>query len=143
MLKAGDRAPNFTVPTLDGSSIKLSELRGNYVLLDFWATWCGPCVAETPNLKSIYESFGKDPHFMMISLSIDAERETPSKFVNAKGLAWPQAFLGGDWSKNIVAQNYGITAIPQIMLIGPDGKIIVRDLRGSKIKETVATALGK
>lgn len=79
----------------------------------------------------------------MISLSKDSDREAPGKFVKAKGLSWTQAFLGGDWSKDIVAQNYGIMAIPQIMLIGPDGKIIARDLRGPKIKEVVAAALGK
>jgi peroxiredoxin len=140
-LKPGDTAPELAAPSLDGTTLKLSDYKGKFVLLDFWATWCGPCVAEIPNLQATYEAFGKDRRFVMISLSSDSEPDAPRKFARAKGIAWAQAFLGSDWS-NPVAKNYGISAIPQIMLIGPDGKMLARDLRGSKIRDAVARALG-
>ena len=139
-LKAGDVAPDLSIKTLDGRSLKLSDFRGKYVLLDFWATWCGPCVGEMPNLKATYDTFGKDARLVMISLSLDPDRASPEKFVKDNGIGWTQVFLG-EWSKDLITLSYGVFAIPKIFLIGPDGKVLATGLRGPKIKKAVAAAL--
>lgn len=141
-LKSGDMAPDFNVSNLDGKPLKLSDYRGKYVLLDFWATWCGPCVGEMPNMKATYDAYGKDDRFVIISLSLDSEPAAPKKFAQNRSIAWTQGFLG-DWSKDKETQRYGVYAIPAIFLIGPDGKVLATGLRGTKIKETVASVLGK
>jgi peroxiredoxin len=141
-LKLGDSAPDFAVKTLEDQSLKLSDFRGRYVLLDFWATWCGPCVAEMPNLNATYDAFGKGDRFVMISLSLDSNREQPKKFVETHGIHWIQVHLD-ERLKDIITESYGVYAIPSILLVGPDGKIVARDLRGPQIKETVAAKLNQ
>jgi thiol-disulfide isomerase/thioredoxin len=140
-LQAGDVAPDVKTETLDNKPLKLSDFRGRYVLLDFWATWCGPCRAETPNLKNVYDSFGKDRRFVMISLSLDEDRKEPKGYVEANKVGWTQAFLG-DWDQDKVTKAFDIDSIPSIWLIGPDGKIVAKGLRGGKIRDAVAAALG-
>lgn len=141
-LKVGDMAPAFTVKTLDGKEIKLSDYKGKYVLLDFWATWCGPCVAETPHLKAVYETFGSDPRFAMISLSLDEKTDEPKKFAEKEGIKWTQAFLG-EWSKATLPNDYGVRGIPSIWLIGPDGKVLAKDLRGGVMKTKINQLMPK
>lgn len=140
-LKPGDIAPDFTVNTVDGKPLKLSDFRGKYVLLDFWATWCMPCIGEIPNLKTVYEAYGKNERFAMISLSLDDNVAQPRAYSRVNNMQWLQGFLG-PWSDALAAKLFGVDAIPAIFLIGPDGKIVARDLRGEAIKGAVSHALG-
>ncbi|HEX5245004.1 MAG TPA: M56 family metallopeptidase [Tepidisphaeraceae bacterium] len=138
-LPASQAAP-LTAKTVDGKPLSLAQFKGKYVLVDFWATWCAPCVAEMPYLKATYDAYSNDPRFAMISLSVDEKPEAPAQFAVNQGLKWTQGFLG-DWSSNDIAAQWDVHAIPSVFLIGPDGKIIDRDLRGDAIKRRVGAAL--
>ena len=135
----GELAPPLEAKTLNGTPIKLNDYRGKYVLLDFWATWCGPCLQDIPRLQEVYEEFGRDKRFVMISLSIDEKVGELRNFVETKKLPWIQTILE---TEGKVTQAYGIEAIPATFLISPDGKVIAKDIRGEKIKEAVRKALG-
>ena len=139
-VKVGQEAPLFEVKTVDGKEVKLADFKGKYVLLDFWATWCGPCVGETPNLKAVFEKYGKREDFAMIGLSLDKEVEKPKAYAKQNGCEWVDGFLG-DWGKDEVTKKYGVSGIPSIWLIGPDGKVVASRLRGNGIMDAVSSAL--
>jgi thiol-disulfide isomerase/thioredoxin len=141
-LQVGDAAPSFEVKTVDGKPLKLDDYRGKYVLLDFWATWCGPCRGETPSLKAVHQAFGKDDRFAMVGLSLDAKPDEPKTYAAENDLSWTQGFLG-EWTTTNLPDRYGVRGIPSIWLIGPDGKVVAKDLRGDGIKAAVAEALGR
>jgi peroxiredoxin len=142
VLNIADPAPMFEFQTLDGQRVRLTDYRGKFVLLDFWATWCGPCLEQTPHLKSAYEAFGKDDRFTMIGLSLDQSKEAPRLYADKESLPWIQGFLG-EWSSTKIPDDYGVRGIPSIWLIGPDGTILAKDLHGEQIKTAVAEALGR
>jgi thiol-disulfide isomerase/thioredoxin len=136
----GQLAPAFDIKTLDNKRLNLADFRGKFVLLEFWATWCGPCRENEPFLKAVHAAFGKDGRFVLIGLSLDDAVEAPRRHVASEGLKWLQGFVG---QHSRAALDYGVTSIPQIMLFGPDGKIIATGLNGRSIEAVVAQALAR
>lgn len=119
------------MPTLDGKELKISDLRGKVVLIDFWATWCAPCVAELPTLKRAHEKFA-DKGLVIVGISFDEKAETARKFADKRGLSWPQAWVKGA-EKSELAKLYGVEAVPATFLVSPSGKVVAKDLRGRKL----------
>ena len=132
----GKKALDFNVKDLDGNDLSLEKYRGNVILLDFWAVWCGPCIAEMPNVKQVYEKY-KDNNFQIIGISLDENRNTLVGYLEKEGIAWPQFFDGSGW-KNQVAQMYGISAIPHMYLIDGEGMIRKSGVRGHALEPAVA-----
>jgi len=140
-LQPGKEWPDFEAKDLSGKPLSVGKFKGKVVLVDFWATWCGPCVAELPNVKKAYAEY-HDAGFEIIGVSLDNKREALDEFLKKNKMSWPQTFDGKGWENEIAGQ-YGIQSIPATFLIGPDGKIIARDLRGPALEKAVAAALKK
>jgi peroxiredoxin len=123
----------------DGTKVDLAAMKGKVVLVDFWATWCGPCVKELPNVKAAYEKH-HDKGFEVIGISLDQEKSDLDAFVKKNAMPWPQAFDGKGW-QNALAAKFGISSIPATFLVGKDGKIAATDLRGPALEAKVAELL--
>ena len=134
----GAIAPDFTQNDTLGNPLKLSSLRGNYVLVDFWASWCGPCRAENPNIVKAYAKY-RQKGFEILGVSLDAEKDKDKwlKAIQKDGLTWPQVSELKGWGAE-VAQVYVIKAIPQNFLLDPSGKIIAKNLRGEALEKKLA-----
>jgi beta-lactamase regulating signal transducer with metallopeptidase domain/peroxiredoxin len=141
ILRPGDTAPDFSAKTVNGETLRLADFRGKYVLLAFWATWCGPSLVEIPTLKAVFGKYGSNPKFAMVGLSLDKTADAPASYAKTNGLSWAQGYLG-DWSETTLPARYGVERIPVIFLLDPDGKIVATDLRGENIQTAVQTALG-
>lgn len=124
----GKVAPNFSLPNPDGKMISINDFRGKYLLIDFWASWCGPCRKENPNLVKTYNRF-KEKNFEILGVSYDypGSREKWLKAVNDDQLTWPQVSDLNGW-KTETTKLYGISGIPTQYLLDPDGKIIAKSL---------------
>ena len=139
-LAVGDLVPDVSFKTVDGEDRKLSDFRGRFVLLDAWATWCGPCVGETPHVKAVQDNFGTRDDFAVVGLSMDDAPDAPRDYARAKGLTWTNGFIG-KWGATDVSDRLGVGGIPDIRLIGPDGRLVAKGLRGEEIRAAVEKAL--
>ncbi|PTY05861.1 TlpA family protein disulfide reductase [Opitutaceae bacterium EW11] len=138
-MKPGVEFPDFSEKSLTGEPLSLKQFKGKVVLVDFWATWCGPCVAELPNVLAAYQKY-HNKGFEIVGVSLDQNKDTLEKFLKEKGMTWGQYFDGKGW-ENVLARKYGISSIPATFLIGTDGKIVAKDLRGEALEAELAKLL--
>jgi thiol-disulfide isomerase/thioredoxin len=131
-------------PTLDGQQFHLRDRRGKVVLVDFWATWCGPCVAELPTIREVYDKYHADG-LEVVAVSLDNSRSDLERFLRDHPEPWPQIFFDKTGQRgwfNPLARRYGVEAIPHLVVIDREGKVAARDVRGAEIESAVAGALG-
>lgn len=142
-LAVGAVFPDFAEKDLEGKPLSIANYKGKIVLVDFWATWCGPCVGELPNVLKAYEKY-HDKGFEIIGVSLDEKEETLKTFLKTKGMAWPQYFDGKGW-QNKLAGAYGIMSIPSAYLLDGQGKIVAKneELRGDGLDGALAKLLAK
>ena len=127
----GGSAPNFTLPMNSGKTGSLNDHKGKVLLLDFWATWCRPCIAEIPNLKAVHEEFANE-NFEILSVCVDRNDFKPNweKIIENYEMNWPQFFDG----TGVAAQEYAIEYFPTIFLLNEKGEIIAKNIRGEEIR---------
>jgi peroxiredoxin len=136
----GQQAPDFTLNSPEGKPVALSSLRGKFVLIDFWASWCGPCRMENPNVVRMYDKF-KDKGFDIYGVSLDDNEKAWKTAIERDKLKWLHGSELKKWNSG-VAQAYGVNAIPATFLIDKDGKIIAKNLRGPALESKLTELLG-
>ncbi|MEX0331213.1 MAG: TlpA family protein disulfide reductase [Puniceicoccaceae bacterium] len=138
-LQVGGVFPDLSFSDLEGKAISLADYKGKVVLIDFWATWCPPCIAELPHLLETYQEFN-DSGFEIIGISLDKDKEKLESFIAENKMDWPQYYDGKGWD-NELSNKYAVSSIPTTYLIGPEGKIIAKDLRGDDLEKAVSQAV--
>lgn len=135
-LGIGKVAPEIDLLSPEGKNVKLSSLKGKLVLIDFWASWCGPCRRENPNVVKVYNQY-KDKGFEIYGVSLDKDRNAWLKAIEQDGLTWLHVFD----QQSAAAQTYQVSAIPQTYLIDKEGNILAKNLRGKALENKVAEVL--
>lgn len=137
----GSQIPDLELPDKNGQLMHLNDFKGKYLLIDFWASWCMPCMQEMPLLADLYKKYG-GKKFEIIGISLDSKKDTWLEAMKKAGMKWPQLC---DFKANqtALAKACNVKAIPYTILVGPDGKVIALNLRGEQLKEKIKEVLGK
>ncbi len=138
-LQPGAEAPDFSLPDVDGNPVSLSDFRGKFVLVDFWASWCPDCRKENPNIVAAFQRFNKQ-NFTVLSVSLDRKREPWLAAIEKDNLTWTHVSDLKDWSSEVAIQ-YGIRWIPTSYLIDPDGVILAVGLEGDELMQKLEEVL--
>jgi peroxiredoxin len=138
-LWVGKQAPEISLPDTEGKVISLSSFRGKYVLVDFWASWCGPCRRENPNIVEAYNKF-KESNFTILGVSLDKNPEAWKKAIIDDNLSWTHISDLKYWQSEVVPL-YGFQSIPFNVLVDPAGKVIAENLRGSALEDKLSEIL--
>jgi thiol-disulfide isomerase/thioredoxin len=137
--RQGQPAAEIALPSLQGDTLRLSALKGKVVLLDFWASWCGPCRVANKGLAKLYSKF-KSKGFEIFSVSLDDEKEDWLKAVKKDKITWQQVNEPGGW-ETVTAQQWGIYALPTSYLIDRGGRLIAMDLEGKDLEKALEKML--
>jgi thiol-disulfide isomerase/thioredoxin len=135
-LKIGGEPIPFEFTDLNGKTVSLDKLKGKVVLIDFWATWCKPCIAEMPNVIKLHKEY-KDAGFEIVGVSLDRDKAAFESYISRNGMDWPQQFDGKGWGNEIAAK-YKVRSIPATYLLDREGKIRYRSIRGPQLEKAVA-----
>ncbi len=136
----GEVVPDLAFAAFSGETVKLSEFRGRYVLLDFWATWCGPCVADLPAVRKLQDTYGASNRLAILGLNLDDDTEKARQFVRDRRLPWTQGSLGGLTDNPLLAR-YAVSSVPAYFLIGPDGELIQSGQSAEEVAEVLRRLL--
>lgn len=141
ILGPGAKAPPFEFTDLNGKKVTLEGLRGKWVVVDFWASWCPPCIVELPAMKDLFASFEKNDRFAMLGISLDYERDALVNMLEKEKMTWPQFMDGKGWD-NPISRMYRVSVLPTTYLIDPQGVIRYRKKKGAELKAILTREIG-
>jgi thiol-disulfide isomerase/thioredoxin/TolA-binding protein len=141
VLAIGGAPLDFNVTGIDGKKLSPAAYKGKVLLIDFWATWCGPCVAEMPNVKQVYAKYHPQG-FEIVGISLDKSRDRLDQYIKTNEISWPQ-YYDGKWWNNDIAVRYGIKSIPSTILVDRAGKIRYKSVRGRQLETAVQQLLAE
>jgi len=140
LIATGSKAPDFTLNTLDGKTVSLSDYKGKYVLIDFWASWCPDCRKLTPSLINLYNQY-KDKNIAFIGVSFDTDKTVLQSYLDKEKVEWTQVSELKKWKTTTISPKYGIKWIPTVYIIDPEGNVVFTCLDGKGLAEKLSEIL--